>query len=38
MGISTTSNYGNSAIDYSAWANTPTTATSVTNATNSLTN
>lgn len=31
MGTSATSNYGNSAIEYSTWANTPVTATSATN-------
>ena len=36
MGTSTTSNYDNSAIEYSAWANTPVTATA-TSVTNSLT-
>jgi len=38
MGTSITSNCDNSAIEYSAWANTPATAISATNATNSLTN
>lgn len=42
MGTSITSNYDNSAIEYSAWANTPATttatATGVTSVNNSLTN
>ena len=40
MGTSIISNYDNSAIEYSAWANTPvtTTATGVTSVNNSLTN